>query len=84
MLTGIIQEGLQDLMIQYLQLKLDFGIKDQVRSTASLPACLPARQPLRLSVRPSVCLLVCLSVLVWVCLLVLCTGVGVCLCSHAC
>ena len=30
MLTGIIQEGLQDLMIQYLQLKLDFGIKDQV------------------------------------------------------
>lgn len=31
MLTGIIQEGLQDLMIQYLQLKLDFGIKDQVR-----------------------------------------------------
>ncbi|KAL3156285.1 hypothetical protein ABBQ32_012557 [Trebouxia sp. C0010 RCD-2024] len=29
MLTGIIQEGLQDLMIQYLQLKLDFGIKDQ-------------------------------------------------------
>ncbi|DBA82924.1 hypothetical protein WJX77_008143 [Trebouxia sp. C0004] len=31
MLTGIIQEGLQDLMIQYLQLKLDFGIKDQAR-----------------------------------------------------
>ena len=30
MLTGIISEGLQDLMIQYLQLKLDFGIKDQV------------------------------------------------------
>ena len=30
MLTGIIQEGLQDLMIQYLQLKLDFGIGDQV------------------------------------------------------
>lgn len=30
MLTGIIQEGLQDLMIQYLQLKLNFGISDQV------------------------------------------------------
>ena len=30
MLTGIISEGLQDLMIQYLQIKLDFGIKDQV------------------------------------------------------
>lgn len=36
MLTGIIQEGLQDLMIQYLQLKLDFGIKDQVHFTVQL------------------------------------------------
>ena len=64
MLTGIIQEGLQDLMIQYLQLKLDFGIKDQVRSTACLAgwlaACLPARLSIRPSVRPSVC--TCLGV----------------------
>ena len=35
MLTGVIQEGLQDLMMQYLQLKLDFGIKDQVRASTS-------------------------------------------------
>ena len=31
MLTGTTQEGLQGFVIQYLQLKLDFGIKDQVR-----------------------------------------------------
>ena len=30
MITGIVAEGLQDLLIQYLQLKLAFGPKDQV------------------------------------------------------
>jgi hypothetical protein len=30
MLTGVVGEGLQDLLVQYLQLKMDFGVKDVV------------------------------------------------------
>ncbi|PSC69918.1 CWF19 2 [Micractinium conductrix] len=28
MITGVVLEGLQDLLVQYLQLKMDFGVKD--------------------------------------------------------
>lgn len=31
MLTGVVLEGLQDLLVQYLQLKMDFGVRDVVR-----------------------------------------------------
>ncbi len=30
MLSGTVSEGIQDLLIQYLQLKMAFGVKDQV------------------------------------------------------
>ena len=41
MLTGVVLEGLQDLLVQYLQLKLDdFGVKDVVRgATGGARAC---------------------------------------------
>lgn len=31
MLMGMTAEGIQDLLVQYLQLKLGFGVQDQVR-----------------------------------------------------
>jgi len=31
MLTGMVSEAMQDLLLQYLQIKLGFGVKDQVR-----------------------------------------------------
>ena len=33
--AGVVLEGLQDLLVQYLQLKLDFGVADVVRSVVS-------------------------------------------------
>ena len=30
MLTGVVGEGLQDLLVQYVQLKMDFGVEDVV------------------------------------------------------
>lgn len=33
-MAGVVLEGLQDLLVQYLQLKLDFGVADVVRQGA--------------------------------------------------
>ncbi len=30
MLTGVVSEGLQDLLVQYLKLKMEFGVVDVV------------------------------------------------------
>jgi hypothetical protein len=32
MVTGMVSEGIQDLLIQYLQLKMNFRVKDQARA----------------------------------------------------
>ena len=57
MLSGLVAEGLQDMLLQYLQLKLDFGVKDQVRPTwdqvrppgeqVRPPKCAPPRDQVR-------------------------------------
>ena len=38
MLTGVVSEGLQDLLVQYLKLKMEFGVADVVRRLAGVVA----------------------------------------------
>lgn len=49
--AGVVLEGLQDLLVQYLQLKLDFGVADVVSvarqaSRQTPPACFVVAQPI--------------------------------------
>ncbi|GAB4814357.1 hypothetical protein N2152v2_001403 [Parachlorella kessleri] len=39
MLSGTVSEGIQDLLIQYLQLKMAFGVKDQAKIFMTFGAC---------------------------------------------